>query len=494
MYLGEKLKETGLAVLPISAMVLALGWGVADFSASLAGWFVVGSVLVVAGLALFLMGVDLGVSRVGERCGAALTERKSLAVMLGVAFAIGLVVTVAEPDIQVFGDQVHVAFAGAEKRLVVGSIASGVALFLTLGVFRMVSRIPLKWALGFGYALVLGLLALAPRAFVGVAFDSGGATTGPMTVPFIMALGIGVAAVRGGRGGGFGLTGIASVGPVAAMLAMAVLAPSVASPGSGGADAETALVGLGGGALGEVAHEVMASALPLYALSAVLQAFLLKMTRRQFLRATVGFALAALGLFVFLAGVRCGFMEAGREVGLALGARMADGWGWRAATLAVALFTGAVVVCAEPAVWVLGEQVEQASGGMVRRRALLAFLAAATGVAVSLAVVRASEGFALPWLLVPGYLLALGLMRFSPETFTGMAFDSGGVASGPLTTAFVLPLTLGVAEGCGRHDDAFGVIALVAMMPLVAIQAMGIAMEAKRRRADAGQTIGGTPS
>jgi hypothetical protein len=150
-----------------------------------------------------------------------------------------------------------------------------------------------------------------------------------------------------------------------------------------------------------------------------------------------------------------------------------------------------VVVCAEPAVWVLGEQVEQASDGMVRRRALLAFLAAATGAAVALAVARAGAGFALGWLLVPGYLLALALMRFCPDEFTGMAFDSGGVASGPLTTAFVLPLTLGVAEGCGRHDDAFGVIALVAMMPLIAIQAMGIAMERKRRRAAEGKHTGG---
>ncbi|MBR0057100.1 MAG: DUF1538 family protein, partial [Kiritimatiellae bacterium] len=237
-----------------------------------------------------------------------------------------------------------------------------------------------------------------------------------------------------------------------------------------------------GAVLRAVAGEVAVSALPLYAVAVLLQLFLLRMTRRQFLRATVGFALAAFGLFVFFAGVRCGFMDAGRGVGLALGRRMADGGFWLAATMAVAAFVGAAVVCAEPAVWILGEQVERVSGGVVGRRALLVFLAAATGAAVAIAGLRAAYGFSLWMVLVPGYALAIGLMPFTPGLFTGMAFDSGGVASGPLTAAFILPFTLGLAEGSGGAGDAFGVIALVAMMPLLAIQAMGLAIEARRRR------------
>lgn len=487
MEIVEKTKETAMSVFPISALVALLGLTVADLPSALVAWFLAGSVLVVIGLSLFLMGVDLGISRVGERCGAALTARKSALLMAAVAFAIGVVVTAAEPDIQVFGGQVAGAFSNIAKGDVVFSISMGVGVFLSLGVLRTVLGVPLKAALLVFYAAALAMLAFSPRAMAGVAFDSGGATTGPLTVPFILALGLGVSAVRADRDGGFGLTGIASAGPLVAMLAYAMLkgdAAEAAAESSGAGAAAAATFGLNAEVAAEALRDVAVSVLPLYAMAWLMQIFLIRMTRRQMARVTVGFAEAAIGLFVFLLGVHCGFGEAGLELGLSLGGKIASGGAaWFAGVLAIALFTGAVVVCAEPAVWVLGDQVEQASGGMVRRKALLAFLAAATALAVALAVVRSACGFALAWILVPGYALALAMMAFCPNIFTGIAFDSGGVASGPLTTTFVLSFTLGVAQGCGRGGDAFGVVALVAMMPLVAIQAMGIAIEARRRRA-----------
>lgn len=481
-----------MSVFPISALVAVLGLTVAELPRALVAWFLAGSVLVVIGLSLFLLGVDLGISRVGERCGAALTARRSAALMAAVAFAIGMIVTAAEPDIQVFGGQVASAFADVPKGDVVLSISLGVGVFLSMGVLRTVLGVPLKWTLLLFYSAALAMLAFSPRGMAGVAFDSGGATTGPLTVPFILALGLGVSAVRADRDGGFGLTGIASAGPLVAMLAYAMLhggseAASADAASEVGAVAHAAF-GLSAAAAAEALRDVAVSVLPLYAMAWLMQIFLIRMTGRQMARVSVGFAEAAAGLFVFLLGVRCGFGEAGLELGRALGGRMAlGGAAWFAAVVAIALFTGAVVVCAEPAVWVLGDQVEQASGGMVRRKTLLVFLASATALAVALAVVRSACGFALPWMLVPGYALALAMMAFCPNVFTGIAFDSGGVASGPLTTTFVLSFTLGVAEGCGRGGDAFGVVALVAMMPLVAIQAMGIAIERARRRALSGE-------
>ena len=488
MELAEKMKETALSVLPISAMVVALGLGVARLPGALLARFCLGSALVVIGLTLFRLGVEVGVSRLGERCGTALMERRNLSLMAGAAFVIGLVVTVAEPDIQVFASQVNGVFPELGRMAVIGAIALGVGAFLALGVARSVTGISLKWALAALYFVALGMMALVPGRFAGVAFDSGGATTGPLTVPFILALGLGVSAVRRGRDGGFGLTGIASIGPLIAMLVLCARAVSFRPPqmttAMGEVEAAAGVWAMVSGA----AHDVAVSALPLYGLALVLQFFLIHMTRRQFLRVTVGFAEAAAGLFLFVLGVECGFTEAGRQLGLFLGWRIAFGWGgWLSATLGVAGVLGAAVVCAEPAVWVLGDQVERVSGGMVRRRALLVFLAAATAIAVALAVVRAAAGFSLAWLLVPGYLLALGMMPFCSGMFTGMAFDSGGVASGPLTTTLVLSFTLGVGEGCGRGGDAFGVIALVAMMPLIAIQAMGLVIEARRRRGKNGE-------
>ena len=492
MNILEKTRETALSVVPVMAIVTALGLAVVPRGAGGPFWigrFLVGGFLLIAGLSVFLLGVDLGIQPMGERCGAALTKRRSLALLLGAAFAIGFIVTAAEPDIQVFGDQVRGVFAAVDKTALTFSIAGGVALFLTLGLLRTVLRIPVKAVLLLSY-LGLGALAFAARReFIGIAFDAGGATTGPMTVPFLMALGLGVSAVRSDGEGSFGLTGVASVGPV-----FAVLAYSLALGSGAGAVADSAAAAAGGPGAGFLAplaaafphafRESLVSILPLFGLFLLFQAALLRMTARQFARMSIGFAYALAGLTVFLAGVNGGFMQAGRILGEVLGARaLASGGIWTALLVGTGLALGAIIVCAEPAVWVLSEQVEQVSGGTIRRRALLVFLSLGTALAIGLAVARALLGFPIAWLLVPGYALALSLMAFCPALFTGIAFDSGGVASGPLTSTFVLSFTLGAASGGAGANDSFGVIALVAMMPLVAIQLMGILYARRKRKA-----------
>lgn len=486
----EKLKETALSVLPVAGMVVLLGLTTRSLPGLLLVWFSVGSILVVAGLSIFLLGVDLGISRLGERCGAALTERRNLKLMTAVAFLIGVVVTAAEPDIQVFASQVCAAFPQIGKLQVTAAISLGVGAFLALGVARTVLGISLKWTLVAGYAAVFAIMAVAPARFMGSAFDSSGATTGPLTVPFIMALGLGVSAVRGGKDSGFGLTGVASIGPLLAMLLLARFAERATAISSSIVDAANTAncevatkveYGLTGEVWRKAACDVVTSLLPLLSMTVVLQFALIRMSRRQFLRVVVGMVEAGLGLLLFFAGVGCGFMEAGLALGAALGARMTQ-VGWIAAVLAIAAAMGGAVVCAEPAVWALGDQVERVSGGMIRRKALLVFLASATALATALAALRAFFGFSLAWLLVPGYAGALAMMPFIRGNYTGMAFDSGGVASGPLTTTLILSFIAGIAQGSGNASDEFGVIALVAMMPLLAIQAMGMVIESRRAK------------
>ncbi len=560
MNLLAKFRETAFSVLPVMGIVTVLGLVVVPPAGTELApgfsveplWlprFLAGGALLVVGLTVFLLGVDLGISPMGERCGAALTRRRSLALLLGAAFAIGFVVTAAEPDVQVFGDQVRGVFPAVRKAALTFSIAGGVGLFMSFGLLRSVLRVPVKTALAIAYGLLLLLAVFAPSPFVGVAFDSGGATTGPMTVPFIMAIGLGVVAVRarGDGEGGFGLTGIASVGPVAAVLVYAILNANVAAPAphaevdshaesaevdshaesaevdshaesaesaepdSHAESAESAepephaefakridgevrcipRVFKEGGffasfrhAAPEALRETALSILPLLGLFLAFQFLLLRMTARQFARHAIGVAYAFVGLLAFLTGVNGGFMQAGRILGATLGgAAAAGGAGAWALLLGTGLALGAIVVCAEPAVWVLGEQVEQASGGNIRRRALLVFLSAGTALAVGLATWRAVAGFPVAWALVPGYAAAMALMVRSPALFTGIAFDSGGVASGPLTSTFVLSFTLGAAAAGRGGNDSFGVIALVAMMPLAAIQLMGILVERRKRRA-----------
>lgn len=481
MNIASKFKETALSVIPVMAIVLLLGIFAVNLGGRVLLSFFTGGICLIIGLSVFLLGVDIGIQPVGERLGAALTQRRSLALMLCTAFLIGFIVTAAEPDIQVFGDQVRSAFSGVNKRALVFSIAGGVGVFMSLGLLRTFLNLSVKWTLFVSYTVLFVLALFAPRAFVGIAFDSGGATTGPMTVPFIMALGLGVAAVRADKNGGFGLTGIASVGPVAAVLIYSLFADastcaSVAET-SGGTHAAWML-------LKDVFVESLTSIMPLYGLFVIFQLLLLKLTPFQFCRITIGFVYALAGLTVFLFGVNSGFAQAGQLLGEGLGANAARlGGCWHVVLVATGLAFGAIIVCAEPAVWVLSEQVEEVSGGAIKRKLLLTFLAVGTAVAIGLAMLRAVFGFSIAYLLVPGYVLAMILMVFTPSLFAGIAFDSGGVASGPLTSTFILSFTLGAAA-CGKGaGDSFGVIALVAMMPLIAIQLMGILYNRRLRKA-----------
>ena len=502
MNILSKLKETAVSVLPVMAIVFLLGLTIVPLAPAFLLRFFISGLLLIIGLTVFLLGVDLGIQPMGERCGAALTKRKSLSLLLITAFVIGFIVTAAEPDIQVFGDQVRGVFASVNKLAFTFVIAAGVGLFITLGLLRTVLNLSLKWTLFISYTLLFALAFFAPDSFIGIGFDSGGATTGPMTVPFIMALGLGVSSVRAGKNdNSFGLTGISSVGPVLAVLiyAIIVIAPSTESavsavPSTGSGTTSVASVALAlpafSSVIASVLHESLISIAPLFALFIIFQLFLLKMTLRQVIRMCIGFVYSFTGLSVFLTGVYGGFMQTGRILGEQFGALAFERGGiWLFLLILTGLALGAIIVCAEPAVWCLSEQVENVSGGTIRRKVLLTFLSVGTAVAIGLAMCRAIMGFNIKWLLLPGYLIAMLLMIFSPELFTGIAFDSGGVASGPLTSTFILSFTIGAASKGSGNGDFFGVIALVAMMPLIAIQIMGIIFKIKSSKQKKGGQV-----
>ena len=470
MNILAKLKETAISVLPVMAIVLFLGFTFVPLDKHLLARFVVGGLFLIIGLTIFLLGVDLGIQPMGERCGAELTKKRSLSLLLIVAFVIGFIVTAAEPDIQVFGDQVRSLFPFVNKLSITFVIAGGVGLFITLGLLRTVLNLSLKRTFFISYTLLFALSFFAPESFIGIAFDSGGATTGPMTVPFIMALGLGVC----------------SVGPVMAVLIYAIVIRNMVVPaGSANQLAEAASSAPAGflAVAGHVFREALISIAPLFALFVIFQIALLKMTKRQVIRIIIGFLYAFIGLTIFLIGVNGGFSQAGAALGQKLGElAVSRGGAWYLLLIGTGLLLGAIIVCAEPAVWILSEQVEQVSGGTIKRRVLLIFLSVGTAVAIGLSMWRAVAGFNLKYILIPGYILAMLLMIFCPPLFSGIAFDSGGVASGPLTSTFVLSFTLGAAASGKGGNDSFGVIALVAMLPLLAIQLMGIIFKLKQRK------------
>ena len=496
MNILSKLKETAISVLPVMVIVLFLGLTFVPLDKYLLARFVTGGLLLIVGLTIFLLGVDLGIQPMGQRCGAELTKKRSLLLLLLVAFIIGFIVTAAEPDIQVFGDQVRGVFPAVKKLSITFVIAGGVGLFIMLGLLRTVLNLSIKWTFFVAYSLLFAISFFTPDSFIGIAFDSGGATTGPMTVPFIMALGLGVSSVRDDDDNSFGLTGVCSIGPVMAVLIYAIIIKKLvvttsstttvvelAEKTASHAGVFSQIFSSFGQAAGHVFREALISIAPLFALFIIFQLLLLKMTKRQVIRIIIGFIYAFIGLTIFLIGVKGGFSQAGAELGEKLGKLAVNrGGAWYLLLIGTGLLLGAIIVCAEPAVWVLSEQVEQVSGGTIKRKVLLIFLSVGTAIAIGLSMWRAVAGFNLKYILIPGYALAMLLMIFCPSLFSGIAFDSGGVASGPLTSTFVLSFTLGAAASGKGGNDSFGVIALVAMMPLLAIQIMGIIFKMKQRK------------
>lgn len=507
MNIFAKFKETAFSVLPVMIVVVLLGLTIAPLHLGTMTRFVLGGILVIFGLTLFLLGVDIGILPIGERSGAALTAKRSLKLLLAAAFLIGFIVTVAEPDVQVLADQVRAIAPGVSKWGLILMIAVGVGFFVALGILRTVLSIPLNILLTVSYIGVFALAFCAPATFQGVAFDSGGATTGPMTVPFIMALGVGVAAVRSktGKNGkiassaedSFGLTGIASIGPVLAVIVYGISIHATSDAAISGEAAGHGLIGHGIfvflNLLPSIFMEVATALAPLAAMAALFQIFLLKMPPMQVVRMVRGFVFSFVGLVLFLCGAHGGFMPAGEALGEVLGEASLQGSFWTALLVAVGVVFGAIVVCAEPAVWVLTDQVESISGGTIKRKVMLVALSAGVALSIGISMLRVLFGFSLWYILIPGYALALVLSFIAPNLFTAIAFDSGGVASGPMTSTFILSFTLGASSASGGNPsvDAFGVIALVAMTPLIAIQILGIIFKVKSNRSEKAKIAAG---
>lgn len=477
--LREKIRESVTSVLPILLIVMALCLGVTAVSADLLLAFLLGAVMIVFGMGLFTLGAELSMTPIGNRIGSVLTKSKNLLLILGVSFLLGIAVTVAEPDLQVLANTVpHI-----DSRALLLTVGVGVGFFLSVSMLRILLGVRLRFLLLFFYALVFVLAALAQKEFLGVAFDSGGVTTGPMTVPFILALGLGVANIRSDRKAGadsFGLVSLCSIGPILAVLLLGFFYNGSAD----GADAVLVSFGdtvaLGRAYLSAIPPYLLEMALslaPILAIFLLFQVISFRLTLRSFFQILIGVLYTYIGLVLFLTGVNVGFSSLGTE----LGAKLAGGW-TKALLIPLSMLLGWFIISAEPAVYVLEKQIEEVSSGAIPGRAIKRSLSAAIALAMGLSMLRVMTGVSILWFLLPGYGAALLLSFFAPDIYTAIAFDSGGVASGPMTATFMLQFMLGACGAMGGNpiSDAFGVVALVAMMPLISIQVMGFYYERKK--------------
>ena len=473
-----------VAAAAISLIVLTICFVLVPVDTGLMLSFVLATAMLILGMGLFTLGAEMSMSKIGNYMGAKLTKSRRLGLILIVSFLLGVAITVAEPDLQVLAANVP----EIDKTVLILTVSVGVGIFLMLCMVRILFGISLRLLLIVFYVLVFLAAFLSDQGILAVAFDSGGVTTGPMTVPFIMALGVGVASIRSdenAKADSFGLVGLCSIGPIASVLLLgAIYKTQPAQAESETAAAITNTVALGRDylhAFPEYLKEVTLALLPIVVFFLIFQIVSLRLRKLPFLRVMVGILYTYAGLVLFLTGVNVGFSP----VGYALGAALTEGWKlWL--LIPLAMLMGWFIINAEPAVHILNRQVEDLSAGAISARAMGMSLSIAVSAAGGLAMLRVITGVSIMYFLVPGYFIALALSFFVPRTFTAIAFDSGGVASGPLTATFMLPFAMGACEALGENvmTDAFGLVALVAMMPLITVQVMGAIYVIKSRRAE----------
>ena len=481
--LNEKLQESLAAVLPILAIVLILSFTIAPLPTSVLMALLFGAVLLVVGMMFFSLGAELAMSPMGERVGACITKTRRVGIMLTLGFLLGFLITISEPDLQVLANQVQ----AVPNMVLIVTVAVGVGIFLLIALLRMLLSIPLRTLLVGFYIVVFVLAMFVPKEFLAVAFDSGGVTTGPMTVPFIMALGVGVSAIRSDKhsaNDSFGLVALCSIGPILAVLILGL----IYRPDSAGytpvavpdvADSKD-LARLFAVEFPTYLKEIAVSLLPIAAFFLIFNFAAMHLKKKQLIRIGVGLLYTYIGLVVFLTGVNVGFMPAGNYLGSVLA-----GLPYRWIIVPIGMLIGYFIVMAEPAVYVLMRQVEELTDGAISGEAMKHSLSIGVAVSVGLAMLRVLTGISIFWLLVPGYAIALVLSFFVPKIFTAIAFDSGGVASGPMTATFLLPFAMGACSAVGGNivTDAFGVVAMVAMTPLITIQGLGVLYRVRSRRA-----------
>ena len=485
--LKSKLKEVLASVLPVTFIVLILHFTISPLELNMLYAFLIGSILVIIGLTTFLFGVDQGIEPIGHSIGNSMAKSNSLAVITTICLILGFFISYAEPDLHILANQVGSVTSGQfGKTLMVIVVSIGIGVMMTLGLLRILKGVRVRYVFTAAYGLIFILSIFSSTDFLAIAFDASGATTGAITVPFMLALAAGISAMKKDRmaeADNFGLIGIASTGAIIGVLSTGLL---LGIDKMDGKLPEATIIGsnlmeMYGSRLLHITWESFISLLPIIIVYVLFQIFSFKQKKKKVIDISRGIVLTFIGLVIFLLGINGGFMAVGTQVGIQLASMESN-----IPVLVVALLLGLTTVLAEPAVHVLTHQVEDVTGGSVNRILVLVFLSVAVGLSIFMSALRILvPGIRLWMYLLPGFGLSVILAYFVPDLFVGMAFDAGGVASGPMTATFSLAFVQGIAAQVPTADlvsDGFGMIAIVAMMPVVAIELLGALYQAKTRR------------
>ncbi len=488
----RKIKESMFSVLPVVLLVLVLNFTIAPLEFSQLMRFLMGALLIILGLAIFLLGVELSIDKIGQSMGAAIAKSNKIRIVIVAGLLLGFIISIAEPDLHILAGQVDDVTAGIIPKFSIVIIVSvGIAALLSLGLVRIVYNFPLNKLLTILYGIIFILGLFSSSEFLAISFDASGATTGALTVPFILALALGVSTLKKDSKASekdcFGLVGVTSTGAIIAVMIMSIIirtdkiSGSVDSIVSGPSSIFEPFIH----ELPRIAFEILIALLPILLLFLVFQRISLKNTKHNRAKTLMGLVYSFIGLVLLMTGVNAGFMEIGSVVGFKVAAL--DN---KALLIGIGLVLGLVTILAEPAVYVLTNQIENVTSGYVKRKTVLAALSIGVGVSVALSMVRILiPGLMLWHYLLPGYIISIALSFIVPNLFVGIAFDSGGVASGPMTATFILAFAQGAAEAIEGADvllDGFGIIAMVALTPLITLQILGLIYKVKSAKGGIG--------
>jgi hypothetical protein len=483
----SKFKEVLTSIIPITIIVIILNFTLTPLELPVLIRFLLGAVFVTLGLTIFLVGVDIGITPIGNNMGGSIAKTNKLWIVVIAGLILGFFISVAEPDLHILAGQVDAVSSGLiSKGSIVVIVSIGIAVMLAIGLGRIVYNFPLYKLLTIIYAIIFGLACITSREFLAISFDASGATTGALTVPFILALAIGVSKLKkdskASEKDSFGLVAIASTGAIISVMIMSIISKSDEITGN------LAPNGISDSILYPFAHEfikiipeIIIALLPILVLFIFFQKITFKLPKREVRKILFGVLFTFIGLVIFLVGVNAGFMDVGSVIGYKIAS--IDN---KLFVILIGFVLGVVTILAEPAVYVLTHQIEDVTSGYVKRSVVMFTLAIGVGIAVALSVVRILIPELQLWqYLLPGYLVSIALTFIVPKLFVGIAFDSGGVASGPMTATFILAYAQGAAEaveGANVLVDGFGVIAMVAMTPLIALQILGLVFKIKSRK------------
>lgn len=480
-YLNKAMNEAISSVLPIFAIVLVLSVSIAPLESGILVLFLFGTLTLIFGMSLFTIGSEISMQPLGDGIGAQIGKSKRLLIPMLICFVLGVMITVAEPDLVVLAEQIP----SVPNMVLIVSVGVGVGVFLVISMVRTRVGIPLSRLLIFFYIGVIVLAFFAPEDFIPVAFDSGGVTTGPITVPFIMALGAGMAMMstaKNAHENSFGLVALCSVGPILSVMILSI----TFQPEPTTSETELFIAQTSKEAFLTFAHafphyakEVLVALTPIFGCLVLFQLITRSFSKHQMIRIVVGCVYTYLGLVLFLTGANVGFMPAGRLIGAGIAASTK-----KFLLIPAGALMGYFVVSAEPAVHSLKKQVAEVTNGAIGQRSIGVALSVGVACSVGIAMLRVLTGIPILPILIAGYTISLVITFFVPPIYTGIAFDSGGVASGPMTTTFILPFAIGACEAAGGNvmTDAFGIVAMVAMTPLITIQVMGLLGRMKQKK------------